>query len=210
MMLSNWALLLLLIVVLVIWSFFRAFDKRTVTSREVALIATMSTLAAVARVPFAVIAGVQPTTFIVMITGYVFGAQAGFIVGAIAALVSNIFLGQGPWTPWQMFSWGLAGVLGSFVAGKTREYRQGAFAIAALCYGYVFGWIINLWHWLGFVYPLNLQTFLAAYAVSFPFDTMHAVGNLIFALVFGRTFYTVLCRFRNKIRIVRMLPFHLL
>jgi len=201
---SNQVLLSLVVLVLALLSFFRGFEKHALNSKEVALVATLATLAAVARVPFAVVAGLQPTTFIVMISGYVFGARSGFMVGAIAALVSNIFLGQGPWTPWQMLAWGLAGGLGSFIAGGTGGYKKGAFAVAALCYGYVFGWIMNLWHWLGFIYPLSLNTFLATYALSLPFDTMHAAGNLVFALVFGPTFYTVLSRFRNKIRIVRM------
>ncbi len=63
----------------------------------------MATFAAVMRIPFAGIMSFQPTTFIVMITGYVYGIQTGFFVGSIAALVSNMFLGQGPWTHGKCF-----------------------------------------------------------------------------------------------------------
>jgi hypothetical protein len=62
------------------------------------------------RIPFAALPGVQPTSFLVMVSGLVFGPQAGFMIGAMAALASNFFLGQGPWTPWQMLGWGLMGM----------------------------------------------------------------------------------------------------
>jgi len=59
---------------------------------------------------------------------------------------------------------------------------------------------MNIWHWLGFVYPLNLKTFLATYAASFPFDTLHAVGNVAFALIFGKSFYLILMRFKKRLQ----------
>ena len=74
------------------------FEKRKVDGREMVLLAVLSAVAAVCRVPFASIPSVQPTTFVVMMSGYVFGPESGFLVGATAALVSNLFLGQGPWT----------------------------------------------------------------------------------------------------------------
>ena len=50
---------------------------------------------------------VKPTTDIVLLAGYALGGAPGFAVGAVAALASNLFFGQGPWTPWQMAAWGL-------------------------------------------------------------------------------------------------------
>ena len=95
----NWALASVVIIGLALLAFFWQFERQAVNAKEITLLATMASLAAIARVPFAFIMGLQPTTFIVMITGYVFGAQSGFMVGAIAALVSNFFLGQGPGHP---------------------------------------------------------------------------------------------------------------
>lgn len=158
----------------------------------------MASLAAVSRVPFAAIMSVQPTTFIVMITGYVFGAPTGFMVGAIAALVSNFFLGQGPWTPWQMFCWGLCGVMAGLLAGRQKKYKFYSFILLAGLCGYFYGWIMNLWHWLGFVYPLTLRTFMATYAAGFVFDSLHAMGNVIFSVLLGKAFYQILMRFKVK------------
>jgi energy-coupling factor transport system substrate-specific component len=198
----NWALFSPVIIGLAMAAFFWRFEQSGVTSKEIALIATMAALAAVSRIPFAAIMSVQPTTFIVMITGYVFGAQTGFMVGAIAALVSNFFLGQGPWTPWQMYCWGLCGVSAALLARVQKGFKLNTFAILAGFWGYLFGWIMNVWHWVGFVYPLTLETFLATYIASFPFDTLHAAGNVVFTILLGKSFYQVLMRFKNRLLVV--------
>lgn len=198
----NWAIITALILALSILAFFWRFETQNVSAKEIALIATMATLAAVSRVPFAVIMSVQPTTFMAMITGCVFGMQTGFMVGALAALVSNFFLGQGPWTPWQMFCWGMCGVSAALLTGRNSRFNLRNFTILAAFWGYLFGWIMNIWHWVGFVYPLTWKTFLATYLASFPFDTLHALGNIVFSLMFGKTFYRVLWRFKKRITVI--------
>lgn len=195
----NWALLSVIIISIILIVFFGRFEKSKINSKEIALVATMASLAGISRIPFAMIMSVQPTTFIVMITGYVFGSQMGFIVGAVAALVSNFFLGQGPWTPWQMLCWGICGVIASQLSRMTRKFNLPIFAITCAFCGYLFGWVMNIWHWVGFVYPLTIKTFLATYAASFPFDSLHAIGNIIFSIIFGKTFYQILTRFKKKI-----------
>ncbi|MDS1029247.1 ECF transporter S component [Bacillota bacterium LX-D] len=198
---NYWPLLSAVLLCLALMAFFCRFEGSSTSAKDVAVIATMASLAAIARVPFAIIPGFQPTTFMVMITGYVFGAQTGFLTGAIAALVSNLFLGQGPWTPWQMFCWGLTGVSAAVLAHGKEQMHLGAFTVLGGLWGYLFGWIMNIWHWVGFVYPLNLQTFIATYIASFAFDTLHAVANVIFALLLGKTFYQILLRFKNKLTV---------
>jgi energy-coupling factor transport system substrate-specific component len=198
----NWAIIAVVSTILFVFYFFRRFEKAEVSAKEIALIATMTTLAAIMRVPFAVFPSVQPTTFLVMITGYVFGAQTGFVVGALTALVSNFFLGQGPWTLWQMLGWGICGSIAALLAKQEKGFNLKNFTVLAAFCGYFFGWIMNIWHWVGFVYPLNMKTFLATYVASFPFDTLHVLGNIAFSAVFGQTFYTVLKRFQRKFRVV--------
>jgi energy-coupling factor transport system substrate-specific component len=197
----NWAIIVVFSTLLFILFFFRRFEKAEISAKEIALIATMTTLAAISRVPFAVLPSIQPTTFLVMITGYVFGAQIGFAVGALAALVSNFFLGQGPWTLWQMLGWGVCGSMAALLAKREKGFNLKKFTVLAAFCGYLFGWIMNIWHWVGFVYPLNVKTFLATYVVSFPFDTLHVLGNIVFSVVLGQIFYTVLKRFQRKFRV---------
>lgn len=194
----NWALLSAVIIGLTMFVFFVEFERRKGDSKEITLIATMASLAAITRVPFAALMSIQPTTFIVMITGYVFGVQTGFMVGSVAALVSNFFLGQGPWTPWQMFCWGICGALAAILGKRKKGFNIKQFAVLAGICGYIFGWIMNIWHWVGFVYPLTFKTFLATYIASMPFDTLHAFGNVIFSVLFGKSFYYILTRFKKK------------
>jgi energy-coupling factor transport system substrate-specific component len=105
----DWRIVVTVMVALVILAFFFEFESAAIGSKEIALVAMLGTISAAARVPFAAIPNVQPCTFIIICSGYVFGPVAGFMVGAVTALVSNLFLGQGPWTPYQMIAWGLAG-----------------------------------------------------------------------------------------------------
>ena len=71
-----------------------------------------------------------PTTDIVLLSGYALGGAPGFAVGALAGLVSNFWLGQGPWTPWQMAGWGMTGLLGAGLAAATGR-RIGRIGLAA-------------------------------------------------------------------------------
>ena len=88
--------------------------------RIVALVAALAALAVAGRLAFAPIPNVVATTDIVLFTGYALGAAPGFAVGALAALVSNFWLGQGPWTPWEMAGWGLVGLGGAALAAAHR------------------------------------------------------------------------------------------
>lgn len=187
--------ILLFIMALLYWK----FEKKRISPREVAVIAVLSSLAAIGRVPVSFLPGVQPTTFLVIASGFVFGPVAGFMVGSTAALVSNFFLGQGPWTPWQMFAWGLAGISAGMLKRVVPGVGRAGMTIFCFLWGYIFGWILNLWSWSGFIGVHTWETFLATYAASFWFDTLHAIGNAVFYLVFGTAIIKTLQRFRQKL-----------
>lgn len=192
----NWGLTATVLVVLAIVAFFFEFEARAAGSKEIALIAMLGTLSAVLRVPFAVIPGVQPSTYLIICTGYIFGPVAGFMVGAITALVSNFFLGQGPWTPYQMFAWGLAGISAAYL--RRFHLNRWWLILLGIIWGYLYGWLVNLWYWVAFIYPLNLRTFLVYQLNSVWFDTLHAVGNAVFLGIFGVKTIAILERFRKR------------
>ena len=124
--LVNWALMATVLAILVILAFFFSFESVTQSSKEIALISMLATMSAVLRIPFGAIPSFQPCTFLIICSGYVFGPVSGFMVGAMTPLISNFFLGQGPWTLYQMLAWGLigcgAGYLGRFMRRSTPEY----------------------------------------------------------------------------------------
>src|SRR5450755_656935 len=91
---------------------FAWYERGRPDARIVALVGTMAAFAALGRIAFAALPNIKPTTDIVLIAGYALGGAPGFAVGALAALTSNFFFGQGPWTPWQMAGWAATGLLG--------------------------------------------------------------------------------------------------
>ena len=194
--LSNWGLLATVLAVLAIAAFFFEFEAAALSAKEVALVAMLGTLSAVLRIGFAAIPSVQPCTYLIICTGYVFGPVAGFMVGAMTPLVSNFFLGQGPWTPFQMLAWGLLGVL----AAMLRRFNLGRLWLVVLGVvgGYLYGWIVNTWYWASYIHPLTPNTFLVYQSHSVWLDTFHAIGNAAFLGFFGVRTIQILERFRKR------------
>ncbi|HUJ92866.1 MAG TPA: DUF6580 family putative transport protein [Gaiellaceae bacterium] len=167
------------------------------SAKEVAVIATLAAAAAAGRVLLAPIPDVQPVTVIVVVTGVALGVRAGIAVGASAAFVSNFFLGQGLWTPWQMLAWGACGAIGAWLAPLLR--RRIPLAVACFLLGYFYGFVLDAWNWYAF-YPHTWASFLARQAAGFPFDTAHAVGNLLLALAAGPELRRLLERYDRRLR----------
>lgn len=180
---------------------FTRFENRKVEARELVLIAVLAAIAAVGRIPFASIPSVQPTTFVIMTSGLVFGSESGFMIGAVAAFASNMILGQGPWTPWQMAAWGLVGWTAGLL-GKTKflNTKLGRIIFGAL-WGFLFGWIMNVWGLLSlsqYGNVLDMKAVITYFAGSALFDFMHSVSNVFFLLVFGEIWIKQLTRFKRK------------
>lgn len=198
---SSWSLASLgLVTAALAWGFIW-YERRGSSTREIALVATLAALAGLSRIPFAAFPSVQPTTFLVLISGFVFGPGPGFITGSMAAFASNMLLGQGPWTPWQMAAWGLAGICGGLLGRKNRPFRKPLMVFVALGWGFLFGWILNTWHWLAFIYPLNLNSFLVTQLSGIWADTMHALANGLFMLLAGKELIRLLDRFKSRLRV---------
>ena len=112
-----------LIIIELLIPFFLAFEGRKPQARELVVIAVMCALAVAARVAIP-IPNFKAIYGIIMIAGIAFGPESGFLVGAVAALSSNFFLSQGPYTPWQMMAYGAGGMLTGFLFQKGRMPRK--------------------------------------------------------------------------------------
>ena len=167
------------------------------SAKEIALIATLAGAAAAGRVLFGAVPGVQPVTVIAVAAGAALGARAGFAVGALAALVSNFFLGQGTWTPWQMLAWGGCGVVGALLAAVLR----GRVSFAALCLvlGFAFSTVMDVWLWLSF-YPHTWEALIVVLGRGVWFSAAHAAGNVVLALVAGPELRRLLERYGRRLR----------
>lgn len=144
------------------------------------MVAILIALAVIGRVPFAFIPGFQAASTVIILSGYTLGPDLGFVIGATTALASNMFLGQGPWTPWQMFAWGLMGVGASFFATMKSKHAYPALIVYGGLAGFIYGWIMDLWYVLVYVHPLTPKSAFLGFAASFfPFDSFHAISNVV-------------------------------
>lgn len=198
---EDFSLIITLTVFFLLFLSYFYFERSSMGTKEIALIATLSSFAGVGRVAMAFIPSVQPTTFLVAISGFIFGPYEGFLVGSTSAFISNIFLGQGPWSPWQMFGWGIVGLISGVLGRNNDKISAEKFAVICFLYGFLFDWIMNLWHVLGFIKPLTLKSIAAAYMFGLTFDVIHAAGNFVFSLILFERLSKVLKRFKRRLEI---------
>jgi len=175
------------------------FEAGTDSTRELALVGTLAAAAAAGRVLFAAIPGVQPVTVIAIVAGAALGMRAGVATGALAAFVSNFFLGQGIWTPQQMLGWGMCAAAGALLAPMLRN-RWVLAAVAAVL-GFGFSVMMDVWLWYGFA-PHTLASFTAVIGRGLWFDAAHAAGNVAIALAAGPELRRMLDRYASRLRAV--------
>ena len=177
--------------------FFWRFERREADVKKLILIAVMVALSVVGRILFAPLPGFKPVTALVVITAMYFGGEAGFMTGALSAVISNFYFGQGPWTPFQMFSWGILGLLAGVLAQPLRRSR-----VALILYGVVSGVLYSLlmdvWTVLWADGYFNLSRYLAAIASAVPVTITYALSNVAFLLLFARPIGKILERMRTK------------
>jgi Squalene-hopene cyclase C-terminal domain/Prenyltransferase and squalene oxidase repeat len=178
---------------------FAWYERSRPPARVVALVAALAALAVAGRVAFAPIPNVVATTDIVLITGFAVGAAPGFAVGALAAVVSNLWFGQGPWTPWQMAGWGLVG-LGGAALGAATGHRLGRVGLAVACgvAALAYGALLDLSVMIGYGGEQSLDRYLAISARGVPFNLAHAIGNVVLALAAGPALVRMISRYRQR------------
>ena len=198
---SAWQVAIFAGLALIVVGGFAWYERTRPTARLVALVAALAALAVAGRLVLAPIPNVVATTDIVLITGYALGAAPGFAVGALAAPVSNIWLGQGPWTAWQMAGWGLVGLAGAWLAIASRR-RLGRLGLAVACAGagLAYGALLDLSTMMSYGGEQSLDRYLALSARGVPFNVAHAAGNFALALAAGPALVRMISRYRTRSR----------
>jgi uncharacterized membrane protein len=122
-LLSQYAAFLsFLLLLFILGIIFAKFEESQISSKEVALIGILAAITAASRIPFAALPNIKPCTFLIIVTGLVFGALAGAMVGSMTAAVSNLFFGQGPWTPWEMVAWSMVGIVAGYIGKRYPNF----------------------------------------------------------------------------------------
>lgn len=195
----SWQAASLVILALVLIGGFVWFERSRPPARVVAAVAAMAALGVAGRLAFAPVPNVVATTDVAMLAGYSLGAGPGFAVGALSGLVSNFWLGQGPWTPWQMAGWGLVGIGGAALARFTarRMGRLGLASVAALM-GFAYGALLDYSVMVEFGGEQSLDRYLALSARGLPFNIAHAAGNFVLMFAAGPALIRMLDRYRGR------------
>lgn len=178
--------------------FFIAFETNENTGRELVVIAVMCAISVVGRLIFAPIPGFKPVTAVVIITGAVLGAEAGFITGSMTALCSNIFFGQGPWTPFQMFSWGIIGFISGLIFFKRQKKNLIFIIIAGMLFGVLFSLLMDIWTTVSVSGEFIVNEYIACVIAAIPVTIEYAVSNAVFLAVLFNPFNKKLERIKTK------------
>ncbi|MDO4182425.1 MAG: ECF transporter S component [Coriobacteriia bacterium] len=193
------------VVALCLVVFFAGFEASRPALRQIMPAVVLGALAAAGRLLFFAVPSFKPVAAICIISGVVFGRRTGFLVGALAALVSNFFLSQGLWTPWQMYAWGLIGYMAGVLACRGLfERRLGKLKLSPWLYvfaalsGLLYGWLLNTWYAISFVQPFSPAALVAAYAAGLPFDAVQSGATVVFLLVLYEPWKVKLERIRTK------------
>ena len=172
----------LLIILETMIPFAFAFENRKPKARELVIISSLCAIGVAGRTAFFMLPQFKPVAAIVIISGVAFGGETGFLVGAITAFVSNFFFGQGPWTPWQMFSFGIIGFLAGimFQKGILRKTKTDMCVFGFLVTFIIYGGIMNPASVIMWQSNININMVLSSYVMGMPFDFIHAVSTVFF------------------------------
>ena len=180
--------------------FFVAFEGRRPQARELVILSVLSALAIGGRAVFFALPGFKPVAALVILSGVAFGAESGFLVGAITMLVSNVLFGQGPWTPWQMFAMGVLGLLAGilFQKGLLSRDRLSLSIFGGLSIFVIYGGILNPTSvWMYQSRP-TLKMILATFVTGLPADAVHAMATVFFLWFLSESMLEKLDRVKVK------------
>lgn len=194
---KQYALISLAVAVLSCVPVFLQFERRDATSRELMILAILVAISVAGRFVFAWLPGFKPVTAVTVVAALYLGKEAGFLVGSLSAVVSNFYFGQGPWTPFQMFAWGVIGFLAGTFASPLKR-RKSLLILYGIFAGILFSMLMDIWTTLWVDGRFLLSRYLAAVALALPFTVEYAASNVVFLLLLTKPIGEKLERIKTK------------
>ena len=194
---KKYAFFSLVVVLLACVPFFLSFERKRQSSTRLVLIAVMTALSVAGRLLFAPIASFKPVAAMVILTGMYFGGEAGFMTGAMTAVLSNFYFSQGAWTPFQMFSWGFIGLLSGILAEPLKRNRWLLYGFGFLS-GALFSLLMDVYTVFSMGNRFNLPLYFTKVASSAPVTIVYCVSNVIFLLLLAKPIGRRLQRIKDK------------
>ena len=194
------AFLSFILLILIIGIMFAKFEESEISSKEVALIGILGAITAASRIPFAALPNIKPCTFLIIVSGLVFGALAGAMVGAMTAGVSNLFFGQGPWTAWEMVAWAMVGMIAGYLGQRMKGITVRDIILLGIVLGMAYNTLMDFSSWITF-YKSDPNLLVPTFVAGLPFGALHVFGNVVFAVILGKPVLTMFQRFQRRTRI---------
>ena len=185
----HYDLVSILIALLSCFIFYLRYEVRKPSARELVLVTVLVAFSVVSRIAFFATPGFKPVAAITIIVGVAFGWELGFMVGSLNAVLSNIYFGQGPWTPFQMFALGIIGLVAGLlfyrkkISNKKMFFRFSLIVIYGALSGLFYSLFLDLYTVLFIDKTFNLSRYLAIIGISLPFTITYVLSNIIFLLV---------------------------
>ncbi|MCL2680603.1 MAG: ECF transporter S component [Coriobacteriia bacterium] len=179
LLLSSIAIAVLLLLVII------AFERVRPRPRDLMPVVVLAALAVLGRVVSMPVPNFQPATALIILAGVFFGRHAGLLCGMVVALLSNMLLGQGPWTLWQMFAWGLVGYGAGLLFYRETGVQMGLrFSAAVILYGaaasLLYGLFLDLQFFVAYAFQTGWAGFIATLGMGMPLNLMHAASTVVF------------------------------
>ena len=197
---GHYYLIALVILLETMLPFFLVFEGRKPQARELVVIAVLCAIGVVGRGAFFMLPSFKPVLALVIISGVAFGGEAGFLVGAMTMVASNVMFGQGPWTPFQMFAAGIIGFLAGvlFRKGLLRRSRVSLCIFGAIATVVIYGGLMNPAAALIYAHTLNWQLLLSYYVSGIPVDLVHATATVLFLWLAAEPMLEKMDRLKTK------------
>lgn len=172
----------LMIIFEIMVPFFLSFEKRKISAREIVVISVLCAISVAGRAAFFMLPQFKPVLALIIISAVTLGAESGFLVGALSAFVSNFFFGQGPWTPWQMFAYGIVGFIAGLLVktGVLRKSRiplciYGMISVVVLC-----GGILDIGSLIMYMPNPTKEAVLSSILLGLPLNILHGASTVFF------------------------------
>ncbi|WP_148556173.1 ECF transporter S component [Terrisporobacter glycolicus] len=198
---ENYYATSLIIVIETMVPFFMVFEDRDPQARELVVISVLAAIAVAGRGAFFMLPQFKPVAAIVIIAGVCFGGEAGFLVGAVSGIVSNFFFGQGPWTPWQMFGFGIIGFIAGllFKKGMLKKKKLSLCIYGGISTFFIYGFLLDT----ASIFMFSEKNITKAGAISvyisgIPFNMVHAISTIFFLFILSKPMIEKLDRIKVK------------
>lgn len=197
---KKYFIISMLIILEIMLPFVFAFEKRDGNTGNLVMISILCAIAVVSRNALYMLPMFKPALAIIIISAVAFGGETGFLLGAMYAFVSNFFFGQGPWTPWQMFTYGIIGFLAGILSDRGILWKD---RISLSVFGgvsalFIFGGIMNPASVIMYQTSFTADMFISAYIMGLPYDLIHALSTVFFMWFLSEPFLEKISRIKSK------------